>query len=148
MISRENEFSVAVALTTLMSAVFFDRRRRPCPWFRVSSTEEMLWTNPPRLPLPGRMSRNPDRHKRRREWLPGQHPPRTRSQRVFGSWLFVDQGGYRPSRCLDAGGTAGSRNTSQWNRYSGPPVREIRRQRCIGTVRSVAPRDSGVKITV
>jgi hypothetical protein len=56
-------------------------------------------TSLPRLSLPGKMSRNPGRHKRRREWLPGQHPPRTRSQRVFGSWLFVDQGGYRPSRC-------------------------------------------------
>jgi ParB-like nuclease domain len=25
-----------------MSAVFFDRKRRPCPWFRVSPTGEML----------------------------------------------------------------------------------------------------------
>ena len=63
-----------------------------------------LKTSSPRRSLPGRMSRNPDRHKRRQEWLPGQHPPRTRSQRVFGSWLFVDQGGYRPSEGLDAEG--------------------------------------------
>jgi hypothetical protein len=55
------------------------------------------------------MSSNPDRHKRRREWLPGHHPPRTRLQRAFGGWLFVDQGGYRPSGCLEAEGTASSR---------------------------------------
>ena len=34
--------SVAVALTTLTSAFLLDRRRRPCPWFRVTTAGEML----------------------------------------------------------------------------------------------------------
>jgi hypothetical protein len=55
-----------------------------CPgWHQRSAKTEYLSLPRPFL-LEG-LSHSPARHKTRREWTPGQHPRRTRSQRVFGS---------------------------------------------------------------
>ena len=52
---------------------------------RLSETVKAMDPSLPRLFLPERLSHNADRHRRRRQSTPDQHPRRTRSQCVFGS---------------------------------------------------------------